>query len=128
MNFADDSVSDSVIWSDEVLNKGRCFEWGIHGLVGHGKAPSESCCQFRKLKGCLGRNGSHDKVDVYGHNFHGKMAAQRIFMRCYSPRCSSCFRKGWAKREAENAEGRLLAVSKVWVGGTWYCFSTVKRL
>lgn len=88
------------------------FVWGIHELVGHGAVRSGSCCQFRRLVGCLGRDGSHDKVDVYGHDFHGKGALQKVFMRCYSPRCRACYRKGWARRLAERGAGRLLEASK----------------
>ena len=94
-----------------VAQDGR-FRWGIHGLVGHGDVRSDFCGRFRRLNGCLGRDGSHDKVDVYGHDFRGKVALQKVFMRCYSPRCRVCFRKGWAKREAGMGEARLFEASK----------------
>jgi hypothetical protein len=107
MSF-DEPNLDSVVLDDDVIEGAKRFHWGIHGLVGHDKEPTEFCCQFRKLKGCLGRNGSHDVVDVYGHDFHGKCAVQRVFLRCYSPKCRACFRKGWAKREADRGEARLV--------------------
>jgi hypothetical protein len=88
--------------------------FGIHELVGHGKEPSPSCGVFRRWGGCLGGEGAerHDVVDVYNHNFHGKVALQRILMRCYSARCPTCFKSGWAKREADRCEARLLEASK----------------
>lgn len=90
------------------------FVWGIHGLVGHGKVPSDTCSEFRRFDGCLGGLGGvrHDVVDVYGHNFHGKGAFQNVFMRCYSARCPKCFHKGWAVREADKCAGRLFEASK----------------
>jgi len=90
------------------------FYFGIHGLVGHGDVGSDCCGKLRHLRGCLGgENGErHDKVDVYGHDFRGKCALQNVFMRCYSPRCPTCFRSGWAKGEADIGEARLLEASK----------------
>ena len=88
------------------------FQWGIFGLVGHGKVRSSSCGEFRRFMGCLGRDGAHDKVDVYGHDFRGKMAVQKTFMRCYSPRCPTCAKTGHAKREAERGTARLLELGK----------------
>ena len=106
------AVLASQVLRDDVSFQDVRFLWGIHGLIGHGKVRSEFCGQFRRLMGCLGHDGSHDRVDVYGHNFRGKVALQNTFMRCYSPRCPTCSRKGWAKREAERGAGRLLEASK----------------
>ena len=103
--------SESVL-DDMVSVEDARFRWGIHELVGHGKVGSELCGQFKRLNGCLGHDGSHNRVDVHGHNFRGKVALQSVFMRCYSPRCPTCSRKGWARREAERCEGRLLEASK----------------
>lgn len=106
------SALASQVLRDDVSLHSVHFRFGIHELVGHGEVGSEFCGQFRRLDGCLGRNGAHDRVDVYGHNFHGKVALQKTFMRCNSPRCPTCFRKAWAKREAERGTARLNEASK----------------
>jgi hypothetical protein len=87
------------------------FVWGIFGIVGHGEVRSDACGKVRRLMGCLGHDGKHDKVDAYGHNFHNKVALMKVFMSCYSPRCPKCV-KAWASREADIILGRLLALSK----------------
>jgi hypothetical protein len=117
LDYSDDSLLASDVLDDvnqDAVNgfQDDRFRWGIHGLVGHGKVRSDVCGHFRKLNGCLGRNGAHDKVDIYGNDFRGKGAIQNVFMRCYSPRCPVCYRRGWAKREAEMGEARLLEASK----------------
>lgn len=111
-----DAFDESILVSDfsnvEVSVPDGCFRWGIHELVGHGEVRSEFCGKFRRLDGCLGHGGSHDVVDVYGHDFRGKVALQNTFMRCYSPQCPVCFRKGYAKREAERGAARLFEAAK----------------
>jgi hypothetical protein len=98
--------------SDDVLVRDLRFRWGIHELVGHGEVGAETCGHFKCSNGCLGQDGSHDRVDVYGHDFRDKVAIQSVFMRCYSPRCPTCYRTGWAMLVAERGTGRLLEASK----------------
>jgi hypothetical protein len=95
-----------------VLLKVQVFIWGIFELVGHSEEVKDTCGMFRRLMGCLGRDGSHDRVDVYGHKFHDKVALQKTFMRCYSPRCKVCYGHGWAKRLADRGTARLLKLSE----------------
>jgi hypothetical protein len=99
------------VLDDEVFVQDARFRWGIHELVGHDKVGSDTCGHFKRLNGCLGHNGSHNVVDIHGHDFRGMVALQSVFMSCYSPRCPTCSRV-WARREAELCEGRLLEASK----------------
>lgn len=110
--LVDESVLDSEVLSEEILARVRMLVWGIWGLMGHGVEPLDTCGLHRRFNGCLGRDGSHDKVDVYGHNFHGKMAYQDVFMRCYRARCFVCFREGFVKRVADRVTGYLEELSK----------------
>jgi len=100
------------ILEEEVSVEDTRFRWGIHELVGHGNIGSEFCGHFKRLNGCLGHDGSHNRVDVAGRDFRGKVAIQSVFMRCYSPRCPICYREGWNRRGAESGAGRLLEASK----------------
>lgn len=113
LNGSEELVEESEdVLADKAFVSDAHFEWGIHTFAGHGKVGGEFCGHFKRLNGCLGRNGSHNVVDVAGHDFRGKVAIQSVFMRCYSPQCPICYDVGWARREAESGAGRLLEASK----------------
>lgn len=75
----------------------RKFEY-----VGHGDVTNSSCGRFLGFSGCL--NPKHK---------NGLIWAYKVFKSCDSPKCSRCYKFGWASRLASFVEPRLIAASKV---------------
>ncbi len=90
--------------------------FGGFELAGNGNVTNEFCGTYRAFSGCLGGvdGGGHNFVDLYGHDFHGKVVFQRIRMSCDKPSCPICYRRGWGRREAGKMESRLFEASKHW--------------
>jgi hypothetical protein len=86
---------------------------GQNGLqrVGTGNQTSYRCGQFLGLSGCL-RTDLHDHTTLDGVNHAGNIYIKKIFHSCDKPECPTCFKRGWAIREAGKAESRLKEASK----------------
>ena len=101
-------------WEDsedsEPLENGN-FSFGNFNLVGHGEVTNEKCGVFRGFYGCL-RVELHDKTDLNGVCYKGKVFVRSYFSSCDKPSCPVCFKRGWAVREAGRIEGRLKEASK----------------
>jgi len=111
-------VSDDVQPIDEVDFNGVPVKssWGRFGgyeLVGNGKITNGYCGSFAHFRGCVNVDG-HNVVDVYGRDFRGKVAFERVFCSCDRPSCPICYRRGWAIREAHRVADRLNVASKRW--------------
>ena len=111
-------VSDDVQPVDEVDFNGVPVEvgWGRFGgfaLVGNGKVTNGYCATFGHFRGCV-HVENHDVVDVYGHDFRGRVAYEGVFCSCDKPSCPRCYRRGWAIREAHRVADRLDVASKRW--------------
>jgi len=87
------------------------FSYGKYQLVGHGKATSDKCGTFRTFYGCS-RTELHNKVDLKGNNFKGKVYMRKVFHSCDKPSCPKCYKYGWASRGARKIEARLKEGSK----------------
>jgi hypothetical protein len=88
--------------------------WGEYGdfqLVGNGEVTSPSCGKFRGFRGCL-RTELHNIVTLDGRDFRNKVYVHPAFYSCDKPSCPICYKRGWAVREAENIELRLLEAKK----------------
>lgn len=95
----------------------RFPQFGGFDLAGQNPKPTkEDCGSYSAVSGCLGGDEGerHDFVDLFGHDFHGKVAFQRIRKSCDSARCPECYRRGWGRREALKVEARLFESSKHW--------------
>lgn len=86
---------------------------GRHGsieIVGRGESPTNpSCGKFRHLKACLHTELHHNSLVG---NFEGKAYVKVVHSWCHNPRCPTCFKHGYAVREARCATERIEAASK----------------
>jgi hypothetical protein len=81
-------------------------------LAGHGVKTNDNCGKFRFPVGCL-RGKNHDFVDLAtGVNHAGKGWVKPVFFSCDKVECPTCFKYGWASREARKVEYRLLEAQK----------------
>jgi len=87
------------------------YRYGNFQLVGHGEVTNVMCGRFRSFWGCS-RTELHDKVTLDGNNFKGKVYMRKVFHSCDKPSCPSCYKYGWAVREAGRIEMRLAEASK----------------
>lgn len=95
----------------------RFPQFGGFELVGQNPKPTNDLCgKYSAISGCLGGEDGerHNFVDLFGHDFHGKVVFQRIRKSCDSARCPECYRRGWVRREALKVEARLFESSKRW--------------
>jgi hypothetical protein len=95
---------------DEPLTEG----WGSYGdfqLVGCGRQTNGSCGLFKSRKVCL-REDLHRLITLDGVNFAGKVFVRKYHSWCHRPSCPTCYRHGWAIREATTIEARLKEASK----------------
>jgi len=103
--------------------EGNFWDFGVYGLVGHGKQTNDRCGTFRKVVGCS-RVELHNKVTFDKNhvlvNYSGKGYFRPVFHSCDKPSCPTCYQRGWAVREAKNIEFRLEQASK--------CFGVVEHI
>ena len=85
--------------------------YGVYKLVGNGEVTNGNCGKYATLRGCL-RTDLHNKTDLDGVNYAGKVFVRRIRFSCGKPSCPVCYKSGWAVREAGNIEARLAEASK----------------
>jgi len=85
--------------------------YGNFQLVGQGEKTNEKCGRFFGFKGCDNVD-LHNKTDLYGVNYAGKVYMFKVFNSCDKPSCPVCYKKGWAVREAGRIEARLKIASK----------------
>jgi hypothetical protein len=94
----------------ETVNQWRHF--GDYELVGNGQITNPDpnsplqCGKFYGFVGCL-HTELHDLVTLEGHNHKGEVYVKKRFHYCNNPRCPTCYRSGWAVREAKNIETRI---------------------
>jgi hypothetical protein len=81
--------------------------------VGQREQTNGKCQQKLGFKGCL-RVDLHNHSDLEEHNHAGMAYIKRIVHSCDKPTCNLCFKRGWAVREAGNAEDRIMKGSKGW--------------
>jgi hypothetical protein len=79
--------------------------------VGQGKQTSPRCGQFLGWSGCLNVE-EHKHATLDGVDHSGKVFVKRVFHSCDKPECPVCYKKGWAIREAGEAESRIKEASK----------------
>lgn len=106
----DDEQPEVLKVSVPVLEEGFA-SYGAFQLVGHGEVANVYCGKFMSYKGCL-RVELHDRIDLDGKSFKGKVFVRKVHHWCNKPSCPVCFKSGWAVREAGKIEGRLAEVSK----------------
>ena len=88
--------------------------YGVFGdfrLVGHGNVTNGNCGKFSSFYGCV-RTELHDRVDILGEHHKGLGFVRRVAHSCNNPNCPTCFKYGWAVREAGCIEERLKAASE----------------
>jgi hypothetical protein len=84
--------------------------YGNFELVGRGESPTNSSCgKFRHLKACPHPELHHNTL---AGNFEGKNYAKIVHSWCHNPRCPTCFKHGFAVREARCAAERINVASK----------------
>jgi uncharacterized protein with PIN domain len=88
-----------------------CTEFGEFQLVGHGSVTNEKCGKFKSFYGCA-RVELHERVQLNGKNYSGKVYVRKVFHSCDKPSCPICYKYGWASREAHRIEVRLAEASK----------------
>jgi hypothetical protein len=90
--------------------------FGEFVLVGNGCVTNDGCGSFSSWRGCV-RTELHGLMK-FGKdglkNYKDKVYVRRIRHSCDKPSCPVCFKHGWAVKEAENIEVRLLKGSKRW--------------
>jgi hypothetical protein len=104
--FAKEEFSDE----DEPLELPN-FSHGVFQLVGHGSIRDSRCGTFSSFYGCL-RTELHDKITLDGVNFKNKVYVRKVYNSCDRPSCPVCYKFGWAAREAQKIEARLVEASK----------------
>lgn len=85
--------------------------YGDFELVGHGQVTNEHCGEHKGYFGCLNVKG-HDKIGSDGLSHKGQDFIRGVFKSCDKPSCPTCYKYGWATREAGKMEMRLLAASQ----------------
>jgi hypothetical protein len=89
---------------------GRAKGWMLAGtgaVTNSDKDDPKACGKFYGVKGCL-RVKEHDITTLDGVNHKGMMFGRKQFRYCNNPRCPTCYKHGWANREARRAQARLL--------------------
>ena len=85
--------------------------YGNFQLVGNGRVTNENCGKFKGLWGCL-HDENHNITAPDGKNYKGKLYIKKARFTCHKPSCPTCYKYGWAVREAKAIEARLVALSK----------------
>ena len=87
-----------------------------HERVGNGEVTDPSTCGKPKKNpmGCLNVD-LHSHVSLDGVNHSGKVALKKVFMSCDKPSCPTCFKRGWANREAVNASKIIEKISRGYI-------------
>jgi hypothetical protein len=81
-------------------------------LVGHGKITNSFCNSFVGYHTCF-RTDLHRFVSVLDGKRHtGEVFSRLQFNSCDRPSCPSCYRWGWAVRQARRIEERLITAVK----------------
>ena len=89
------------------------FEHGEFKLVGHGEVTNAKCGQFSGYHMGCDHVDLHDKTTLDGVNHAGKVhIARPIIHTCDKPSCPTCFKDGWARRQARTALAHLKEASK----------------
>ena len=86
---------------------------GDFELVGHGEVTNDDCGRFSGYYYGCDRVDLHNKVDLDGVNYAGKVYVKKaVFHSCDKPSCPVCYKYGWTVREAKKIEHRLKEASK----------------
>jgi len=85
--------------------------YGDFQLVGHGEVTNEKCGRFSSFYGCA-RVELHNRIQLDGKNFKGKVYVRKVFHSCDKPSCPVCYKYGWAVRQARKIDSRLAEASK----------------
>jgi len=98
---------------DEVEPVGGVVDFfGEYNLAGHGVVTNSSCGKFASFSGC-NRVELHNHQTLDGVDYSGKVYVRKVFVSCHKPSCPICYKYGWAVREAERIEGRLVEACKL---------------
>lgn len=79
--------------------------------VGQGNQTSYKCQTLIGYKACLNVD-LHNKVSLDGQNHAGNVYIKKVIHSCDKPECPLCFKRGWAVREADNVEDRIIYAQK----------------
>ena len=98
----------------EVLSPSADFDrlggrYGSIEIVGRGLPTNDRCGHLRTLKGCLHTELHHNSLVG---NYEGKVYVKIVHTWCHNPRCSVCYKRGYAVREAKSAAEVIKAASK----------------
>lgn len=97
--------------SGEVPIGSRWASYGKYQLVGNGEVTNENCGKFKGLRGCLNVKG-HDIIASDGKNYKNKLFIKKVYFTCHKASCPTCYKHGFAVREAGNIESRLTVLSR----------------
>jgi hypothetical protein len=114
----EDNVENNI--SEYIERKDALSFHSVNGwsLVGHGKVtnPDEGKNQCGKFYGqhfCDHVEKHKGIVTLDGHDHTGQVYLHKRFRWCNNPRCPTCYKNGWAKREAANIEERIHAAERL---------------
>lgn len=95
--------------------EGGYFRFGTYELCGHGEKTKSDCGGYIATKVCPRvelHGGLHfEKGKLVDHT--GQIYVKKIFDSCDRPSCPTCYKYGWATREARRIEHRLAEASKL---------------
>jgi len=80
-------------------------------LVGNGEETNGYCAQYIGIMGCVDGE-AHRLVTLDGVNYAGKIDRRLVHHYCNKPSCPTCYKKGWAVRQAFKICARLKKASK----------------
>jgi hypothetical protein len=93
--------------------KAAVDKWGCHGeftIVGMGEQTNAKCGTFAGFRGCIRTELHHNGL---AENFEGLVYVHPTFHSCDKPSCPTCFKRGWAVREAGRVKQRLDVASRL---------------
>lgn len=80
-------------------------------LVGNGEQTNGYCGVYIGIMGCIDVP-SHKVTTLEGVNYAGKIDRRLVHHHCNKPSCPTCYKKGWAVRQAFKIAERLKEASK----------------
>ena len=106
--FSYNRLDTKWLYSEESFNEpeGQFGEDGIYRIVGHGIKTNSQCGVFVGFKGCK-KVDLHNKSNLKGFNYKGKVDVRIKIHSCDKPDCPVCYKFGWANRQAMKIEDRL---------------------
>ncbi|MHA2408087.1 MAG: hypothetical protein ACXACA_06930 [Candidatus Ranarchaeia archaeon] len=87
------------------------WSYGEFELVGHGRQTNSQCGKFKNFSGCL-RIDLHNQVRWFFPDLKkDAVFVKSVYYSCDKPTCPTCYKFGWAVREASRMEDRLKKAS-----------------